>query len=122
MTSVAFQRSCQPVGLIAQSNRRSLGSWCIRLFVSAALGRPGIVGWSCTLPRKVSSLFLNSRTSAGFDAFMFLIYCGSKLKSFAPFTASDASVARRICAGALVFIGLGTKKLPLLPLLVKGSE
>ena len=59
------------------------GIWCSRLFDSAALPIPVIVGWSGILVRKLSILFLNEST---LSALTFLMYAGSKLKILAPLT------------------------------------
>lgn len=69
--------------------------------VSAALGLPGIVGWSGTPSKKTSSLDLKCST---FMASIFLMVFGKRLNRCAPLTASENSLALLTDNGACQFI------------------
>ena len=87
--------------------------WCSKLFDSAALGCPGMVGWSGTKLRKVSSSLLKiSMLSES----IFLRVTGRRLKILAPLTERDDSLARLTGAGVLGSTWCGTTVLPLLSL------
>ena len=106
----AFLRSNQLFG-----PSHLIWSWCSRLFVSAALGLPWMVGWSGIEARNLSSCVLNDCTL--FDE-MFLSSLGSRLKIVAPLTARDDSFALRMAAGASRLIAGILASTPLLGLLV----
>ena len=76
----------------------NIGIWCKRLFVSAALGCPEIVGWSGTKLRKESSSLLNVST---FSELIFRIWTGRRLNILAPFDTREASLALLTIAGPL---------------------
>ena len=57
------------------------GNWSNKLLDFAALARPVVVGWSGTVARKMSRLFLNRGKSLEFS---FLRFIGRRLKMWAP--------------------------------------
>ena len=73
--------------------------------VSAALTRPETVGWSGTEWRKLSKINLKASMVV---TSLFLMYSGSRLKSLAPLTPSDPSLAFLTLAAADLVTGLGT--------------
>ena len=87
--------------------------WSNKLLVAAALASPVMVGWSGTVTRKMSRLFLKRGKSLEFS---FLRFIGRRLKMCAPWTARDLSLASLICAGTELGIFLGIAYLPLLSL------
>ena len=91
----------------------TIGIWSNRLLVSAALPRPLTVGWSGMPDRNTSRWFLNVYT---WSEFMFRREeAGRRLKSRAPLTASDHSLAHITEAGQCLGTGAGTSVLPRLP-------
>ena len=97
----------------AQYRLETRGTWSNKLLVSAALTMPGEVGWSGTIDKNMSKWFLNRRKSPEFS---FLKLTGSKLKSLAPCTARDLSLAALTLAGAEGGTWVGMAYLPLLSL------
>ena len=89
------------------------GTCSNKLLDTAALPRPEVVGWSGTVARKISRLFLNSIKSPEFS---FLRLFGITLKRSAPCTPRDLSLAFFTMFGALLGILLGIATLPRLSL------
>ena len=72
-------------------------TWCSKELLAAALCLPGTVGWSGMVESHSSNLVLNI---SGDPVLMSLSSLGIKLKSWAPFTCSDDSLAFLTAAGA----------------------
>ena len=117
----AFQRICQPelnvnykqnIGYLFNIN---CGIWWRRLFDSADLPKPGIVGWSGILFKKMSSFALNMST---LWLSMFLKSAGSKLKILAPLTPREDSLAFLTGAGEDDTTSCGRAVLPRRPALL----
>ena len=91
----------------------SKGTWSSRLLDLAALDKPGVVGWSGTVDKKMSKWFLKRAKSPEFS---FLRLLGRRLKILAPWTPKDLSLACCTLVGAEEGMGLGMAILPLLSL------
>ena len=90
-----------------------MGSWSNKLFESAALPSPVIVGWSGMDDRKTSKWFL--KTSI-WSLFMLLSVSGKRLKILAPLTPRDPSLAFLTIFGAALTTVFGIIVLALLPM------
>ena len=82
----------------------------------AALCLPGIVGSSGIVDNQLSKLILKF---SGVPVTMSLIPLGKQLKSLAPLTCREASLAFLTAAGALLQSGANTIRRPLLSFCVK---
>ena len=86
-------------------------TWCSKELLAAALCLPGTVGWSGMVESHSSNLVLNISDD---PVLMSLSSLGIKLKSWAPFTCSDDSLAFLTAAGAWLQRGARLIRRPLL--------
>ena len=91
------------------------GTWSNRLLDSAALGKPGVVGWSGTVDRKMSKWFLKRAKSPEFS---FRRLRGRRLKILAPWTPKDLFPCLLNLGGAVEGLALGVAVLPLLSVIL----
>ena len=119
---LAFQHGCQPELNVNYKQIRAFGYlfnmncgiWCKRLFDSADLPNPAIVGWSGILLKKSSSFILKMSILL---LSRFLTSVGSRLKILAPFTPREDSLAFLTGAGEEETTLWGRAVLPRRPLL-----
>ena len=93
-----------------KSRSGTIGTWYHRLFVTATLARPDMVGWSGILARKISRWFLNY---VKLPEFSFLRGFGSRLNNW---TLRNFSLACFSFREAFLWMLAVTASLPLLSL------
>jgi hypothetical protein len=99
--------------VLCQELMLSRGTCSNRLLETAALDKPGVLGWSGTVDRNISKWFLKRAKSPEFS---FLRLLGKRLNILATRTPKDLSLAWLTLVGEVEGMALGMAILPLLSL------